>query len=381
VENKSCCHLNTTNISCTPCAGTTDTATSTDSTPVIVNMENIQIGPIDNGEESSVGDLFSLSSDDTMVIAEETVQEDRNHTYSSLNELGAKIVSFPQLKERIESNFVCKKCLIEKGLLGLSASSLVVKQKTYGIATVFDITCKNGHDVQIIPELIDETQEKYSTNNFMLNYKLLLLMQLLGKGLKSIAIVTALLGICVTIGNYAIWKKMLNQLGEIQTKLAKNCCKENLQKEIDATIAKGDYETCGNRVGIVCSGDAGWQGGGSRNIHNSISGHTLLVGGYTKLVLAFKFFSKLCQTCNTFEKKNGTDLNDTAYPKHRCARNWSESSKAMEPRGIVECATLIWDTGKAWMRVFVSDDDSSSRAALKHNIKTQMFLDKTTVCP
>ena len=116
---------------------------------------------------------------------------------------------------------------------------------------VFDITCKNGHDVQIIPELIDETQEKYSTNNFMLNYKLLLLMQLLGKGLKSIAIVTALLGMRVTIGNYAIWKKMLNQLGEIQTKLAKNCCKENLQKEIDATIAKGNYETCGNRVGIV----------------------------------------------------------------------------------------------------------------------------------
>ncbi len=153
---------------------------------------------------------------------------------------------------------------------------------------------------------------------------------------------------------------MLDQLGEIQTKLAKNCY----------------YETCGNRVGIVCSGDAGWQGGGSRNTYNSISGHTLLVGGYTKLVLAFKFFSKLCQTCNTFEKKNGTDLNDTAYPKHRCARNWSESSKAMELRGIVECATLIWDTGKAWMRVFVSDDDSSSHAALRHNI-----LDKTTVHP
>jgi len=99
VENKSCCRLTTTNISCTPCASTTDAATSTDSTPVIVNMENIQISPIDDGEEISVGDIFSLSSDDTMVIAEETVQEDRNYTYSSLNELGAKIVSFPQLKE------------------------------------------------------------------------------------------------------------------------------------------------------------------------------------------------------------------------------------------------------------------------------------------
>jgi len=229
VENKSCCRLTTTNISCAPCAGTTDTATSTDSTPVIVNMENIQIGPIDNGEESSVGDLFSLSSDDTTVIAEEIVQEDRNHTYSSLNELGAKIVSFPQLKERIESNFVCKKCLIEKGLLGLSASSLEVKQKTYGIAMVFDITCKNGHDVQIIPELIDETQEKYSTNNFMLNYKLLLLMQLLGKGLKSIAIVTALLGMQIGIGNDAIWKKCSINLEKF---------KQNLQRIVVRKIYK-----------------------------------------------------------------------------------------------------------------------------------------------
>jgi len=47
---------------------------------------------------------------------------------------------------------------------------------------------------------------------------------------------------------------------------------------------------CGDRVGIIASGDAGWQGSGSHNTYNSISGHTLLVGGYTKLVLAFKFF-------------------------------------------------------------------------------------------
>jgi len=47
------------------------------------------------------------------------------------------------------------------GLSSFFASTLVVKQKNL-------TACKNGHDVQIIPELFDKTQEKHSTNNFML---------------------------------------------------------------------------------------------------------------------------------------------------------------------------------------------------------------------
>jgi len=100
--------------------------------------------------------------------------------------------------------FCMQKVSYRKRPVRLICKHLGSKTKNYGIAMVFDITCKNGHDVQIIPELIDETQEKHSTNNFMLTYKLLLLMQLLGKGIKSIAIVTALLGMRVAIGNYVI---------------------------------------------------------------------------------------------------------------------------------------------------------------------------------
>ena len=145
---------------------------------------------------------------------------------------------------------------------------------------------------QIVPEWIDTSEEQYTVKIFVINYKLLILMQMLGKGLKSIAIITALFGLCTSLGFYTTWKTMMDKLGTIQTNLAQKCCEENRQKEIDATIAKGNYEMCGNCIGIVASGDAGWQGAGSRNTYNSISGHTLLVGGYTKLVLAFKFFQR-----------------------------------------------------------------------------------------
>ena len=53
------------------------------------------------------------------------------------------------------------------------------------------------------------------------------------------------------------------KIGEIQTALAKRCCDENLDKEIAATIVKGNPVIQDNHVGIVASGDTGWQGAGS----------------------------------------------------------------------------------------------------------------------
>jgi len=47
----------------------------------------------------------------------------------------------------------------------------------------------------------------------------------------------------------------------------------------------------------------------------------------------------------------------------------------MEPNGIVDCVKQIWNSGKAWLKVFVSDDDSSSRAALKHTLEARMTLE------
>ena len=47
----------------------------------------------------------------------------------------------------------------------------------------------------------------------------------------------------------------------------------------------------------------------------------------------------------------------------------------MEPNGLVDCAKQIWNSGKAWLKVLVSDDDSSSRAALKHTLEARMYLE------
>jgi len=82
-----------------------------------------------------------------------------------------------------------------------------VHQETFGIATVLKISCGNHHVIDIIPEHIDKNLPKHHASNFMINYKLLILMQFLGKGIKSITVITALLGMRVSLGFYPIWKK------------------------------------------------------------------------------------------------------------------------------------------------------------------------------
>jgi len=77
-------------------------------------------------DDNSVEDLLSIDDDsvaETPQIqhcdgkqndTQENVESnDVEYTYNLLNELGNKIISFPELKSRIEENCVCKKCLLE----------------------------------------------------------------------------------------------------------------------------------------------------------------------------------------------------------------------------------------------------------------------------
>jgi len=180
-------------------------------------------------------------------------------------------------------------------------SSVVIDQQMYKLATVISFICDNGHKYYVNPEKIDNRKPN-SSANFKINFYFVIAMQLLGKGLSLMTTFLGLLSICVHHSNYNIWKKIQDRVGEMEQKLALECCKENLQKEVEATIATGILPDSDGCVGITCSGDMGWQGNGSQCTYNSQSGQTTLCGGLTKKVVAFKYFSKLCRVCSDFEK-------------------------------------------------------------------------------
>ena len=137
-------------------------------------------------------DVESMTSETTT----DSNTEYKRPTYAAITKISNKIISFPKLKKKVEGEFLCKECIFTFGMDGISASTLSVRQETYGIATVLKISCGNNHIMDIFPECIDNTASRHSTKNFVINYKFLILMQLLEKGLKTIQLLL-LYWVCV----------------------------------------------------------------------------------------------------------------------------------------------------------------------------------------
>jgi len=90
-------------------------------------------------DDSSVEDLLSIDNDSVVETPQNLHCNDKQndtekdnespnleYTYNSLNELGNKIISFPELKSHIEENFVCKKCFSNLDPSSISKSKLMV---------------------------------------------------------------------------------------------------------------------------------------------------------------------------------------------------------------------------------------------------------------
>jgi hypothetical protein len=56
-------------------------------------------------------------------------------------------------------------------------------------------------------------------------------------------------------------------------------------------------------VTLTVSFDTGWQTKGTGKNYNSLSGHSFMVGAYTRKVLSCLVKSKMCKICNLAENK------------------------------------------------------------------------------
>lgn len=106
-------------------------------------------------------------------------------------------------------------------------------------------------------------------------------------------------------------------------------------------------------AGLSVSYDAGWSTRGSGRQYNSDTGHGILIGSATGKCLAFSVKSKRCRKCEAAEKANRT------VEAHVCHRNWTGSSKAMEPAMGVE---MIGDLKKqdCEIKSLTMDNDSTT---------------------
>jgi len=111
---------------CRPC--NTNNVNEDDTFPVSnIEYEPTHIDAIPDGNILD-NDIFPESNVDSMTSETTTNSniEYERPTYSAMNEISNKVISFPKLKKKVEGDFLCKRCIFTHGMEGISASTLFV---------------------------------------------------------------------------------------------------------------------------------------------------------------------------------------------------------------------------------------------------------------
>lgn len=106
----------------------------------------------------------------------------------------------------------------------------------------------------------------------------------------------------------------------------------------------------------------GWSKRSSGHRYDSLSGHAFMCGCRSGMIISAIITAKECRLCSYYEHQNKEP------PDHDCPRNYTGSSKAMEPDAVLSLYdNMFYDSlKKIALRSIVSDDDSTMKALLKH---------------
>ena len=151
-----------------------------------------------------------------------------------------------------------------------------------------------------------------------------------------------------------MWKRREREIGPTLEAVAEESCDKALQEEIHLTaLSVGMSEL--DYIELVAGYDMGWQRRGTGRGANSLSGHGSLIGYHSKKLLAYGARKMACRTCEVADREG------KSAESHDCRRNWSGSSKGMEPSVGVELLKKT-RSNKAGVSTLVMDDDASTIA-------------------
>ena len=140
---------------------------------------------------------------------------------------------------------------------------------------------------------------------------------------------------------------------------ARDSCDQSLQEEI-----RLKQEQCaGSEPQITVCFDGGWSKRGTGRNYNSNTGHAVFIGEESGKCIDFAVRSRVCNVCEYAARNNTT-------PKsHECHKNWSGSSKAMEPDMAAEMMDKLAAKSIS-VETIVMDNDSSTVAKLRQKNPT-----------
>lgn len=372
---------------------------SQDATKKELDTNHLICSEIISDEESSCSDCENGDiAEDNDQIDEEVVEEDvvkeqwNGKTTNSLVDLKA-------IRNMVLAKCICRDCVIA----GRGNGHLSIHEMTFGLATTVYLTCRScpieSRTVRAVPQVQSEAQPLVESKSskpplfgeYMANINAVLLMQNLGVGLEGLRSVLAHLGLSHSVGNYLKWKNLQERIGQLQEELANECVEQNRIMEVEAAAAMNYHKQVDDkgvlRQGIVVTQDAGWTKRSSGKSYSSPNGHYFQLGGFTKKIVGYNCYSKLCRTCGYYEKRRSGDANFTIDPPaHRCGRNFVGSSKSMEAAAAVRLTIDLYEKSTpenginkavppCFVHTTVMDDDSTTVANLQHSLQLQ--LDET----
>ena len=318
------------------------------------------------------------------------VNKSDNEEKSSMKS-GNRLIDLHSLVSMIEKNTVCKFC----------GSVVQVAEETVGISTSLKLectceTCNNKEETSNHRTHFPSNRGNYkSVESYASNVFFVLGLQQIGAGASECGIVITYLN----LPNSASFKsKSFNRIESCIRPTVKKLTQQSiecaLQEEIKKTILEekpprarvsllrkfNERSIEKEDVPLTICYDMGWNKRSSGTRYDSVSGHGLMIGGYTKKVIGYKSLSKECSVCSKFLKKRGMKKHDNlpeaeeeSKPEpHECTKNHEGSSKSMECEAVLDLVKEAFFERNFVVGTIVADDDTTMKKMLRHNYKDQV---------
>jgi len=99
------------------------------------HIDVISDGNVIDNDIFPESDVESMTSETTT----DSNTEYKRPTYAAMTESSNKIISFPELKKKVEGDFLCKECIFTHGIDGISMSTLSVRQETLPLFSKYHV--------------------------------------------------------------------------------------------------------------------------------------------------------------------------------------------------------------------------------------------------
>lgn len=188
-------------------------------------------------------------------------------------------------------------------------------------------------------------------HGFEINRRIVLAMRILGVGLNGISKFCAFMCLPSPVFK-SFYTKLIKTISIATSSVCQMSMKNAAAKEKE--LSEKDGETSG----LTVSGDGTWK----RRGFSSLLGATSLIGWRTGKIMDLEVKSKICKSCDIWEKKEGTAEYEEWKETHhdKCERNHQGSSGKMEVDAVIEMFQRSESLHGTKYSKYIGDGDSKT---------------------